>query len=94
VKGWGKRNGQSALIYLIPNNSDPGKPYEKGITTEEWEQAYQRLLTAGEFTREWFVAHMPRCSREGTCNFTTIGGIFSLFDLAAYDSRGIYRKIV
>ena len=92
VKGWGKRNGETALIYLIPNHSDPQKPYQKGVTAGEWEQAYRRLLTTGEFTREWFDAHMPRCSKEGPCNFTTIGGIFSLFDLATYERRGVYRK--
>lgn len=92
VKGWGKRNGETALIYSIPNHSDPQKPYQKGVTAGEWEQAYRRLLTTGEFTREWFNTNMPRCSKEGACNFTTIGGIFSLFDLAAYECRGVYRK--
>jgi hypothetical protein len=23
VKGWGKRNGEAALIYFIPNHNDP-----------------------------------------------------------------------
>jgi hypothetical protein len=93
VKGWAKRHGETALIYFIPNHSDPGKPYEKGITHGEFEQAYRQLLTTGEFTREWFNARMPRCSKEGACNFTTIGGIFSLFNLATYEGRGVYRKV-
>ena len=94
IKGWGKRHGEAALIYLIPNHSDPRKPHEKGITAGEWEQAYRQLLITGEFTREWFNAHMPRCSKEGACNFTTIGGIFSLLDLVAYESRGVYCKLI
>jgi hypothetical protein len=93
IKGWGERHGQTALIYFIPNHTDPRKPYQKGITTGEWEQAYSQLLSTGEFTREWFNAHMPRCSDEGACNFTTIGGIFSLLDLATYESKGVYRKL-
>jgi hypothetical protein len=93
VKGWGKRNGETALIYFIPNHGHPRKPYEKGITATEWDQAYHRLLTTGEFTRAWFNTHMPRCSKEGACNFTTIGGIFSLLGVAAYESRGVYRRI-
>lgn len=84
VKGWGKRNGETALIYLIPNHSDPGKPYQKGITLQEWEQAYRHLHSTGSFTRKWFNANMPRCSKEGSCNFTTIGGIFSCFGLACH----------
>ena len=95
VKGWGKRNGEYALIYLIPNHRDPQKPYQKGITTGEWEQAYRRLLTTGEFTREWFDAHMLRCSIEGSCNFTTIGGIFSLLAMppmtAGASTASLYR---
>ncbi len=35
VKGWGQRNGETALIYFIPNHSDPRKPHEKGITVGE-----------------------------------------------------------
>ncbi len=39
VKGWGKRRGEDALIYRIPNHTDPTHPYEKGITVSEWRQA-------------------------------------------------------
>lgn len=93
VKGWGKRNGETALIYFIPNHSDPLKPHEKGITAGEWEEAYRQLLNTGGFTKKWFDSHMPRCSKEGSCNFTTIGGIFSMFELAVYETRGEYRKV-
>jgi hypothetical protein len=91
LKGWGKRNGEAALIYFIPIQNR--RPSQKGITEGEWERAYHQLLTTGQFTREWFNSHMPRCSKEGGCNFTTIGGILSLLGLAAYDGRGVYRYI-
>jgi len=39
-----------------------------------------------------FNEHMPRCAGEGSCNFTTIGEIFSLLDLAVYNRKGVYRK--
>jgi hypothetical protein len=94
VKGWGKRRSEIALIYLIPNHSTPGKHNEKGITVGEWERAYRQLLTTGRFTRQWFNGQMRRCSREGSCNFTTIGGIFSLLNIAVYESKGVYRKVV
>jgi hypothetical protein len=93
IKGWGKRHGETALIYFIPNHGDPRQPHQKGITVDEWEHAYLQLVTTGKFTREWFNAHLPRCSREGACNFTTIGGVFSLLDEAAYESKGVYRKL-
>src|SRR5450432_225108 len=78
IKGWGRRRNLPALIYFIPNHANPEEPYEKGINTLEWEQAYRQLLGTGEFARKWFYAKLARCANEGTCNFTTIGGIFSL----------------
>ena len=93
VKGWGIRRGESALVYFIPNHSNPRKPHQKGITAGEWEQAYRRLQATGEFTKTWFDSQMPECSNEGSCNFTTIGGIFSLLGLAAYEDRGVYFKL-
>jgi len=41
VKGWGKRRGEDALIYFIPNHKNPDKPYQKGITKSEFEESYQ-----------------------------------------------------
>ena len=29
MKGWGRRRGESALVYQIPNHREPGKPFEK-----------------------------------------------------------------
>jgi hypothetical protein len=93
IKGWGKRRHEAALVYNIPNHSNPGKPYQKGVTLSEWEQAYKQLLESGQFTREWFDSNMQACSSEGGCNFTTIGGILSLLGLAVYSERGVYRKL-
>jgi hypothetical protein len=92
VKGMGERRGEEALIYLIPNHSDPRKPHEKGITASEFEQAYARLHSAGELTKQWFKKQLPECDAEGSCNFTTVGGIFVLMGEAVYEARGKYRK--
>lgn len=81
IKGEGKRRGERALIYYIPNHNDSTKPYEKGMTESEFEQAYQQLAKNGKFTRKWFNENMVACSKEGGCNFTTIGGIFEYLDL-------------
>lgn len=93
VKGWGKRRGESALIYKIPNHKAPMQPYEKGITESEWKKAFCQLMTTGNFSHAWFKSAMPACAKEGPCNFTTIGGIFGLLSLAKYHKRGEYRKV-
>jgi hypothetical protein len=91
VKRWGVRRGERTLIYTIPNHKTPTRPYEKGITVSEWLQAFERLTHAGDFSRPWFERSMPTCAKEGSCNFTTIGGIFEILGYATYD-RGIYRS--
>ncbi len=91
VKAWRRRRGEDALIYLIPNRNDPGNPYEKGITVSEWRQAYRRIQENGELSRQWFNDYMQPCAKEGSCNFTTIGGIFELLGYAAYH-RGVYQR--
>jgi hypothetical protein len=92
VKGWGVRRGEAALIYFIPIKKHPDRPSEKGVTESEFEQAYQQIIENGEFSRKWFDQNMQACSKEGGCNFTTIGGIFKLLGIADY-KRGLYFKI-
>jgi hypothetical protein len=93
VKTWGRRRGEPALIYLIPNHKNPDKVLAKGITESEFEQAYAELKLSGEFTRTWFNSNLPKCANEGGCNFTTIGGVFEMMGLAQYTSRGIYTGV-
>lgn len=93
IKGWGNRRGQEALIYFIPNHKDPGKPYQKGITTTEFTAAYNELIKSGELTRHWFNSKLPACAKEGGCNFTTIGGVFQLLGIASYAGNGSYLRI-
>ncbi len=91
VKGWGRRRDEDALIYTIPNHNNPAKPYEKGITVSEFDTAYERLRASGKLTRQWFDDHIPACAKEGSCNFTTIGGIFEILGEAKYIGNGEYR---
>lgn len=92
IKGWGTRRGEPALIYRIPNHETPGKPLEKGITISEFEGAYAEITASGELTRTWFNSVLGRCAQEGSCNFTTIGGVFELLGLARYSGRGSYTS--
>lgn len=91
VKGWGRRREEDALVYTIPNHKNPTKPYEKGITASEFETAYKQLRASGELTRHWFDVHLPSCAKEGSCNFTTVGGIFDVLGEAKYVGNGLYR---
>ena len=90
VKGWGTRRSEEALIYRIPNRKDPQRPYEKGITVSEFKTAYDQLVTTGRFTKKWFDVNLPGCAKEGSCNFTTIGGILGLVQEASYSRPGVY----
>lgn len=90
IKSWGKRRGEDALTYWVPNHKNPAKPLVKGITVLEFSRAYDQLLQDSQFTRKWFNVNLEACAREGSCNFTTIGGIFQLLGVAHYDRPGIY----
>ena len=92
VKGRGKRRGEDALVYFIPNHSDSRKPHQKGVTASEFERAHARLVAVGELTKEWFKKHLSKCDAEGSCNFTTVGGLFVLMGDAVFSRPGTYRK--
>lgn len=91
VKGWGKRRGEEALIYYIPNHENRDRPNQKGVNVSEWEKAYSRVMSGEDFSRQWFEKNMAACFEEGDCNFTTIGGIFQLLGLVDYE-RGAYKS--
>ena len=92
IKGMGRRRDEEALVYTIPSHTRV-KPYEKGITLPEFEKAFQELKETGSLTRSWFNASLPACKKEGTCNFTTIGGVFQMLGLVRYAERGRYDAI-
>jgi|SRR5271163_3187812 len=91
VKGDGIRRDQRALIYTIPNHSNPIAPHEKGVTYAELEHAYTRLLQTGMLETKWFKQHLSACYAEGSCNFTTVGGLFELLGEAKCERPGTYR---
>ena len=55
-------------------------------------------MKTGEFSSQWFKRAMADCCKEGSCNFTIIGGVFVLLGNAEYLSAagtrgGIVAKI-
>lgn len=85
VKGWARRRGEPALVYLIPNNKG-GPPYVKGIAESEFRATWARLCSHCSIDRAWFLDALPQCAAEGSCNFTTLGGLFELLGVASYES--------
>lgn len=92
VKGEGRRRGERALIYRIPNHARPAAPREKGITASELDRARDELLESGHLTLSWFNEQLPGCAREGACNVTTVGGLLVLLGEAEYSGSGVYRR--
>jgi len=92
VKGDGMRRRQPALIYTIPNHRYPRQPHEKGVTYAELQAAYAELCDTGHLTLDWFRRALPKSYAEGSCNFTTIGGLLTLLGEAAYQGPGTYTK--
>jgi len=90
VKGVGVRRGEPALLYTIPNHKRPERPYVKGVTVSEFERAFGQLRKEGRLTRAWFREHLPGCEADGSCNFTTVGGLFELIGEAGYVGSGEY----
>jgi hypothetical protein len=93
VTGDGMRRGQPALIYSIPNHTNRQQPYHKGITWRELERAYAQLCQTGALTTEWFRRNLAACYGEGSCNFTTVGGLLQLLGEAVYARRGVYVRV-
>ena len=82
VKGFGMRRGEKAIIYKIPARTNTNSIHEKGINFIEFKKAYDHLNKSGELSSSWFKENLPECRKEGSCNFTTIGGVFELLGLA------------
>jgi len=92
VVGWGQSRGEDALVYSIPTRSSGRKPSTKRIKISDFQAAYDVLVKTGGFTHSWFEENLPDCAKDGSCNFTTIGGIFELLGEAQYGHRGAYRR--
>jgi hypothetical protein len=77
VKGEGMRKRQRALIYTIPNHSNPKTPYEKGITYLELERACQQLQRTGQLTLGWFLATYPSAMPKAAATSRPLAGYSS-----------------
>ena len=92
VMGWRVRRDERALVYSIPNRRNPSRPYAKGVTVSDWEQAHEQLMATGSLEYSWFKSAMAECCKIGACNFTMIGRVFMLLGIAVRHGRGVYRK--
>ncbi len=94
IKGWGHSRGERALVYTIPNKKDNTKLSSKRVKESDFRKTHDQLIKNGTFTKQWFAENLPECSKDGDCNFTTIGGIFVLLGVAEYAEPGVYRFVL
>lgn len=80
----------SSIPFRVMGN--PGSPNQKGVTVPEFEKAFGELQRSGNFTRDRFNKHLANCTKEGACNYTTIGGVFEFLGEAAYSKRSVYVR--
>ena len=77
--------GQDRFQYTL------GQDRKKSISFATLFRCYERLMTDGEFTRQWFETEFEAEHSSSPCNFTTIGGIFVKMGIAEYFGNGIYK---
>lgn len=88
VKGIGRSRGEDALVYFIPGTS--GSTKRVPLSAFVW--AEEQLSSTGKLLRTEFSHAYPEWDSDGSCNFTTLGGVFVFFGEAEYESRGVYSK--
>ncbi len=92
VVRWGRSRGEDALVYKIPPRSASRHPAEKAVPASAFEAAWKMLMETGQITHKWFARTFPAVEAGGSCNFTTLGGIFVLLGEAVYDGPGVFRR--
>ena len=90
----GESRGARALVYELPKRPESKRASTKRIPLSVFEECADRLSDTGSFTRTWFAEHYPKLESDGTCNFTTVGGILQLLGLALYSGSGEYNSAV
>jgi hypothetical protein len=93
VRGWTTSRGEEALVYQIPKKPGTKRASQKRIPVSAFQKSFVVLTESGTLTRRWFQTVFPVLDDDGTCNFTTIGGIFELLGEARYLERGVYAKV-
>lgn len=92
VIGWGISRGEDALVYELPMKPTSRRASQKRIPASAFRCAHEVLQATDEITRIWFATNYPELERDGSCNFTTLGGVFELLGEAVYAGRGVYQR--
>lgn len=91
--GWRSSRGEEAFVYEIPERPGSKRPSTKRIPCSAFKEACRTLLENGEITRAWFAEAFPQVNADGSCNFTTLGGIFQILGLAKCVRPGVYQRL-
>lgn len=88
----GESRGERAVVYQLPVRPGSKRASTKRIPFSAIETSARQLLAAGLLTRRWFASRFPKLEADGTCNFTTVGGILELLGYARYAGQGEYES--
>ena len=88
-------NRPCIIICIQENNENCFLKYSTGnsgkiVSKAEFRGAYKVLETCC-FTKKWYTENFHKQSKNKSCNYTTIGGIFILLGIAEYIPKGKYR---
>ena len=81
--GWVRVGGDECFAYSVANKAIP-KWWIRDCLTE--------LMQTGELRTKWFRKTFYGSKDLGGCNFTTIGGLFTMAGVARRAARGLYLR--
>ena len=84
--GWREVRGsqEKALFYRI------GKKSQKNIKKRDWDKTLYQLSNFGYINRFWFQTNIEK-AKNNPCNFTSIGGVLTLYGLVESSQTGSYQ---
>lgn len=88
----GESRGERAVVYELPKRPKSKRASTKRIPLSAFEKCARQLSATRSLTRKWFADQYPELEVDGTCNFTTLGGVLELLGLARYSGPGEYTS--
>lgn len=90
LKRIGISRGKKAVVYEIPKKIKSKQFSEKRIPLDVFEAAVHQIKTKGILSKTWFKQTYPDIDADGSCNFTTLGGVLELLKIVIYKQPGYY----
>jgi hypothetical protein len=91
--GWKSSRGEEAFIYALPKRPKSKRASTKRIPSSVFKEACRILIEDGAITKAWFTEAFPKLNADGSCNFTTLGGVFQILGFAKWAKPGSYKRL-